>query len=127
VVLGDELPALIKGLLWVDEMGGRRASRAAAPDLALYGRDVIRFRVADAESGRVTAASVDGTRSASTPRKEPRPRTGWCSTTGRGAIRDTPAAPPRTRLEGRRGRRPDRGSLHDGDLRLLAGGFDTLP
>ncbi|HET6348251.1 MAG TPA: glycine--tRNA ligase subunit beta, partial [Candidatus Krumholzibacteria bacterium] len=57
-VLRDELPALIAGLRFPKTMkwepGGFRFPRPLRWMVALYGRDVVRFRVADVESGRVT-------------------------------------------------------------------------
>jgi glycyl-tRNA synthetase beta chain len=59
-VLRDELPALVKGLRFPKTMkwepSGTRFARPLRWILALYGKDVIRFRVADVESGRVTHA-----------------------------------------------------------------------
>ena len=59
-VLQTELPALITGLKFPKTMkweaGGTRFARPLRWMVALYGKDVVRFRVADVESGRVTYA-----------------------------------------------------------------------
>ena len=59
-VLQTELPALITGLKFPKTMkwepSGTRFARPLRWMVALYGRDVVRFRVADVESGRVTFA-----------------------------------------------------------------------
>jgi glycyl-tRNA synthetase beta chain len=58
VVLKDELPALVTGLKFPKSMkwesSGARFARPLRWIVALYGRDVIRFRVADVESGRMS-------------------------------------------------------------------------
>jgi glycyl-tRNA synthetase beta chain len=59
-VLKEHLPALVTGLKFPKSMkwepGGTRFARPLRWLLALYGRDVVRFRVADVESGRITHA-----------------------------------------------------------------------
>jgi glycyl-tRNA synthetase beta chain len=59
-VLRDELPALVTGLKFPKTMkwesGGTRFARPVRWLVALYGRDIVRFRVADVESGRITHA-----------------------------------------------------------------------
>jgi len=59
-VLRDELPALVTGLKFPKTMkwepGGVRFARPLRWIVALYGKDVIHFRVADVESERVTHA-----------------------------------------------------------------------
>ncbi len=60
LVLKEQLPALVTGLKFPKSMkwepGGTRFARPLRWLMALYGRDVVRFRVADVESGRVTHA-----------------------------------------------------------------------
>jgi len=59
-VLRAELPALITGIRFPRTMkwepSGVRFARPLRWMVALYGKDVVRFRVADVESGRVTHA-----------------------------------------------------------------------
>jgi glycyl-tRNA synthetase len=59
-VLKEQLPALVAGLKFPKSMkweaSGARFARPLRWMLSLYGRDVVRFRVADVESGRVTHA-----------------------------------------------------------------------
>jgi glycyl-tRNA synthetase beta chain len=59
-VLQSELPALVTGLKFPKTMkweaSGTRFARPLRWMVALHGKDVIRFRVADVESGRVTYA-----------------------------------------------------------------------
>jgi glycyl-tRNA synthetase beta chain len=59
-VLQTELPALVTGLKFPKTMkweaSGTRFARPLRWMVALYGKDVVRFRVADVESGRVTWA-----------------------------------------------------------------------
>lgn len=59
-VLRDELPALVTGLKFPKTMkweaSGTRFARPLRWMVALYGKEVVRFRVADVESGRVTWA-----------------------------------------------------------------------
>ena len=59
-VLRDELPALVMGLKFPKTMkwepSGARFARPLRWIVALYGRDIVRFRIADVESGRVTHA-----------------------------------------------------------------------
>jgi glycyl-tRNA synthetase beta chain len=59
-VLREELPALVTGLRFPKSMkweaSGTRFARPVRWIVALYGNDVVRFRVADVPSGRVTRA-----------------------------------------------------------------------
>lgn len=57
-VLKEEVPALVKGIKFPKTMkwerDGTRFARPLRWIVALYGKDVVRFRVADVESGRIT-------------------------------------------------------------------------